>query len=48
MAELETLKEEQSKTEESRKTAEEQIESMKKDHEGKVKIYYLVKMFQHG
>lgn len=48
MAELETLKEEQSKTEESRKTAEEQMESMKKDHEGKVKMHYLVKMFQHG
>ena len=41
MKELETLKTEKLETEEARKTAEEQIESMRKDHEEKVFCLFL-------
>ena len=41
MVELDKLKQEKSETEEARKTAEEQIESMRKDHEEKVIILSL-------
>ena len=40
MVELDKLKQEKSETEEARKTAEEQIESMRKDHEEKVIILF--------
>lgn len=39
MTVLETLKQDKSDTEEARKAAEEQMESMRKDHEGKVLNY---------
>lgn len=42
MAELDTLKKEKSETEEARKTAEEQIKSMRKVHEEKVIILSLL------
>ena len=42
MAELETLKKEKCETEEARKTAEEQIESMRRDHEEKVNAFLCV------
>lgn len=47
MAELEALKKEKSETEEAKKTAEEQIEAMGKEHEEKVNslwsVYYVYK-----
>ena len=44
MAELEALKKEKCETDEARKAAEEQIETMRKDHEDKVifLLYYLL------
>ena len=48
MKELETLKTEKHETEEARKTAEEQIESMRKGHEEKVFcifLFMIVKIF---
>ena len=46
MSELETLKKEKIETEEARIVAEEQIESMRKDHEGKVVIIIVQQFVQ--